>query len=95
MPEFTAVSWVGKARRCLESLWWEAFGDFSWGQTPMEPTGGGCNDSVLRCSNGMTRDGSGILSANPTVGWRVRMTVRPSCDECRTWPVSKLITAGP
>ena len=73
----------------------ETFADFSWDQTLVEPTGGGCNASMLRCSDSMTGDRNRVLFANPATGERARMTVRLSFDECSTWPVSKLVDEGP
>ena len=73
----------------------ETFGDFSWDQTLIETKGGGCNASMFRCSDAVTGDKNRILFANPAASERVKMTVRLSYDECKTWPVSKLINAGP
>jgi sialidase-1 len=54
--------------------------------------------SLAECGNGRSR----LLFSNPnssTCGEvhseRRRMTVRMSCDEGQTWPVSKLINSGP
>ena len=40
-------------------------------------------------------DRNRILFANPASEQRVKMTVRLSYDECRTWAVSKLLQEGP
>jgi len=73
----------------------ETFTDFSWDQTLIEPKSGGCNASMFRYSDATTGDMDRIIFANPAAPERVRMTVRLSYDECKTWPVSKLIYAGP
>ena len=73
----------------------ETFTDFSWDQTLVETKGGGCNASMFRYSDALTGDKNRILFANPAAPERARMTVRLSYDECKTWPVSKLINAGP
>ncbi len=55
-----------------------------------------CQASFLRYTDrrdGYARDR--LLFANPASGRREKMTVRLSYDEGRTWPVSKLIHAGP
>ncbi len=36
-----------------------------------------------------------MLFANPASTAREHMTVRLSYDECRTWPIAKLLHAGP
>ena len=73
----------------------ETFTDFSWDETLVETKGGGCNASMLRYSDAITGDKNRILFANPAAPNRVKMTVRLSYDECKTWPVSKLIHGGP
>ena len=46
---------------------------------------------------GATGDRDGVLFANPAtnVNERVNMAVRLSRDNCRTWPVSRVLHAGP
>lgn len=48
-----------------------------------------CQASILRY------DANRILFSNPASKKREKMTVRMSSDECRTWPVSKELYAGP
>lgn len=49
-----------------------------------------CQASLLRCGS------SGILFSNPAEpDKRKEMTVRLSRDECRAWPVGKVLWAGP
>ncbi len=61
-------------------------------QTLIEPN---CQGSVRRYTT-VAKDGkSRVLFSNPaSTSQRVRMTVRLSYDEGRTWPVAKLINAG-
>jgi sialidase-1 len=57
----------------------------------------GCQASILRYTDSVTGDRNRILFSNPdtTQRDRVKMTVRLSYDEGKTWPVSKLIHPGP
>jgi len=77
----------------------ESWGDVTWDRTLNECP---CQASFIRYSDADGGGGSRILFANPdNVGERFgvverrRMTVRISYDEGRTWPVKKLIHAGP
>lgn len=55
-----------------------------------------CQASLLRCSWPEESDGrSRILFSNPAGNERTRMTIRLSYDEGQTWPVAKLLNAGP
>ncbi len=61
-----------------------------------------CQASFIRYTSEKTHDKNRLLFANPDVSGhkygvvkRTRMTVRLSYDEGTTWPVSKLIHAGP
>jgi len=54
-----------------------------------------CQASILRCSWPDGNEKSRILFSNPASTKREKMTVRVSYDEGQTWPVSKLIHAGP
>jgi sialidase-1 len=54
-----------------------------------------CEASVVRFTD---RDGHGkdrVLFSNPASTIRENMTVRISYDECRTWPVSRVLYPGP
>ena len=56
----------------------------------------GCQASILRLSDAETQGKNRILFSNPAnIGPRVRMTVRLSYDEGKTWPISKRIHEGP
>ena len=54
-----------------------------------------CQASVCRLSTVARHDRNRVLFSNPASRERERMTVRLSYDECRTWPVSRLLYAGP
>lgn len=73
----------------------ETFTNYSWDQNLTDPHRGGCNASMIRYSDSISGDRTRILFANPASRDRERMTVRVSYDECRTWPISKLLWKGP
>ena len=73
----------------------ERFSGLGWDETLTEPEPGGCNASMIRYSDVITRDKNRILFSNPASSQRLRMTVRVSYDEGKTWPVAKLIHEGP
>ena len=54
-----------------------------------------CQASLLRYSWPESDTKSRILFSNPASNQRNKMTVRLSCDEGRTWPVSRLLYPGP
>ncbi len=66
-----------------------------------------CMASLIRHSRAPEQDRDCVLFANPDTLertlpglWanafdRKRLTVKLSCDECRTWPVSKVLEKGP
>jgi len=61
-----------------------------------------CQASFIRYSDARRQDRNRLLFSNPDVAGarygvvkRTRMTVRLSYDEAKTWPVSRLIHAGP
>lgn len=65
----------------------------SFDQTLIEPT---CQASLARFSFPGQDTKSILLFSNPaSPSKRERMTVRASLDEGKTWPISKLIDAGP
>ena len=58
-----------------------------------------CQASVCRLTNAAHHDRNRVLFANPAArcgnaGGRHRMTVRLSYDECRTWPIARVIHRG-
>ena len=54
-----------------------------------------CQASVCRLTLAADRDRNRILFSNPASRTRDHLTVRLSYDECRTWPVWRLLHAGP
>jgi sialidase-1 len=57
-----------------------------------------CQASFLRYTRHSRESGNRLLFSNPAhaeTGQRRDMTVRMSCDEDRTWPVSRLLRPGP
>jgi sialidase-1 len=57
----------------------------------IEPT---CEASLFRLSSRATGGRSRVLFSNPASTERKDLTVRLSYDECRTWPVSRLLQPG-
>ena len=78
----------------------ESFTEFGREDVLIEPS---CEGSLVRFTKADRDDRSRVLFANPasTEGpdgghsGRRKMTVRVSYDECRTWPVARLVHAGP
>ncbi len=74
-------------------------GGMTWAQAYSEPQlpEFGCQASVLRYSDPFADDRSRVLFSNPntTERDRVKMTVRMSYDEGKTWPVARLLHPGP
>ena len=77
----------------------ESWGPVTWDRALNECP---CQASFVRYSHADQEDGSRILFANPDntgasygAQERTKMTVRISFDEAQTWPVKKLIHAGP
>ena len=54
-----------------------------------------CQGSVLRMSAGAKGGKNRVLFSNPASTKRENMTVRVSYDECKTWPVAKVLWPGP
>jgi sialidase-1 len=66
----------------------ETFGELVEDQTLIEPV---CQASILR----LPGERGGILFANPASKKRENMTVRLSRDQGKTWPLSRVVHAGP
>lgn len=73
----------------------ETFTHFGWDETLTDTLPSGCNASMIRYSDAVSGDRTRVLYAHPASNTRERMTVRVSYDECRTWPVSRVIHEGP
>lgn len=70
----------------------DSFDRLAWDEILIEPS---CQASVIRYSTSAQGGRNRVLFSNPASTTRERMTVRLSYDECRTWPVAKLLYAGP
>ena len=69
------------------------WGDLDFDETLIEPV---CQASFIRYTFAERHGRSRLLFSNPASKTdRVKMTVRLSYDEGKTWPVSKLLHAGP
>jgi len=55
-----------------------------------------CQASICRFTDERNHDRNRVLFSNPSaLDRRHRMTIRLSYDECRTWPISKVLWEGP
>ena len=54
-----------------------------------------CQASVCRFTDAATHGRNRVLFSGPASQTRDHMTVRLSTDECRTWPLSRLLHRGP
>ncbi len=71
----------------------ETFSKVSYDETLVEPR---CQASIRRYSLAADGGKNRILFSNPAQAKdRAAMTVRLSYDECKSWPVSKVLHAGP
>ncbi|MBN1341622.1 MAG: exo-alpha-sialidase [Phycisphaerae bacterium] len=85
----------GKSRRAVawSSDGGETFGEAALDDALIEPV---CQASMIRFSDAKRGDKNRVLFSNPAdAKRRVRMTIRLSDDECKTWPVAKVLHEGP
>ncbi|MFQ6096856.1 MAG: exo-alpha-sialidase [Armatimonadota bacterium] len=87
-------SYHGKHRRAYA---WSDDGGETWSdvrldETLVEPV---CQASVVRVPKAGPDGKSLFLFSNPASTERVRMTIRVSRDQCRTWSEGKVLHAGP
>jgi sialidase-1 len=68
------------------------FGERRYDDALTEPV---CQASMVRLSGVDDGEPGRVLFANPASTARERMTVRMSLDECRTWPIARMVHAGP
>jgi sialidase-1 len=54
-----------------------------------------CQASVCRYTTSAEHDRNRVLFSNPASRTRDHLTIRLSYDECRSWPVRRLLHAGP
>jgi sialidase-1 len=82
----------------MRAIAWSTDGGDSWSplefdRTLIEPV---CQASLLRYTLASIQGGNRLLFSNPASrDKRVRMTVRLSYDEGRSWPVARLLHEGP
>jgi sialidase-1 len=69
----------------------ETFSKIRFEKDQVEPV---CEASTIRFTDEGKQDGNRLLFSNPADRTRVKMTVKMSYDEARSWPVSKLINEG-
>jgi sialidase-1 len=84
---------AGKNRRAYA---WSRDGGITWtpsqlDESMIEPV---CEGSVIRYTSREQHGGSRILFSNPASLVRERMTVKLSYDECKSWPVEKVVYPG-
>jgi sialidase-1 len=73
-------------------------GGHSWSEITHDPTliEPVCQASMITYNHGSNRNNSLVLFSNPAdTKSRIRMTVRLSYDDGRTWPVSRILHDGP
>ena len=70
----------------------DSFSDHEWVDELVEPI---CQASMIRLTTAAAHDRNRVLFANPASEARERLTVRMSCDECRTWQVERVLYDGP
>ena len=70
----------------------DTFSKFGWEDTLIEPI---CQASLVRFTDEERHDKNRVLFSNPASTEREKLTVRVSYDECKTWPVSKMLYEGP
>ena len=70
----------------------DTFSDLGWDDRLVEPT---CQASLVRFTDAGHHDRNRVLFSNPASTERVRLTIRASYDDCRTWPVARVLNEGP
>jgi sialidase-1 len=70
----------------------ESFVDFHWEDLLVEPE---CQGSLVRLSASGLQGRDRLLFANPASTERCHMMIRASYDGGQTWPVARLLNAGP
>ena len=86
-------SYHGKHRRAIATSTdgGATWGDVTLDETLIEPV---CQASLLRYTVQPAFAKNRILFSNPASTGRDKMTIRLSYDECKTWPVAKLLYPG-
>jgi sialidase-1 len=83
-----------RGRRCVA---WSrdgglTFPEYWWDETLIEPA---CQASAIRLAGAGTPDPHRVLFCNPASASRDTLTIRLSEDECRTWPIARVLWPGP
>jgi sialidase-1 len=88
------IQWFGKGYRGISRSddGGETWTKFVYDTALPDPV---CQASIIRYSLAGEKGWNRLLFSNPATGGRNGMTVRLSYDEGDTWPVSRLIYAGP
>ena len=76
---------------------WSRDGGSSWTEIEYDPgqPEPSCQGSLVRFTSSETSDRNRVLLAHPAAtDERRQLTVRMSYDECRTWPVARVVTEG-
>jgi sialidase-1 len=68
-----------------------SFPHYGHNQALIEPI---CHASVCRLTDHLRHDRDRVIFSNPASQARENLTVRLSYDECRTWPVSRVLHPG-
>jgi sialidase-1 len=69
----------------------ESFSRVHPDETLIEPR---CEASIVRFTDPKTHGKGRVLFSNPASAGREKLTVRMSEDECRTWPVARVLEPG-
>jgi len=70
----------------------DSFSEHYWEEDLVEPI---CQASLTRLTRADEHDCSRVVFANPASEARENLTIRLSYDECRTWPVKRVLHPGP
>ena len=86
-------SYHDKNRRAIA---WSKDQGLTWSEVTLDDTliEPKCQASLLRYTDQKTGGRNRVLFANPASTERKNMTVRLSYDECRTWPVARVLNPG-
>lgn len=86
-------SYHGKNRRAVA---WSKDEGLTWSEVKLDDTliEPKCQASLLRFTDRKTHGKNRVLFSNPASTERKNMTIRLSYDECRTWPVSRVLNPG-
>jgi len=92
------MRWWRKAQTRRRKIATSTDGGITWSKATRDETllSPCCQASLIRYNPPDTKDQSMVLFSNPAhISKRLNMTVRLSYDEGATWPIAKLLWAGP